>query len=73
VRPYLHIPSRVQTTVSFDLASLARYTRHVRYPKVQEESLIGTYPAVAKAGGGYVWDAVLGIAYGAIQSWGHPM
>lgn len=31
----------------------------MRYPKVLDESLVGTYPAVAKAGGGYLWDAVL--------------
>ena len=29
------------------------------YPSVLESTLVGTYPAVAKAGGGYVWDAVL--------------
>jgi putative acetyltransferase len=31
----------------------------MRYPKVLDESVVGTYPAAAKAGGGYVWDAVL--------------
>jgi hypothetical protein len=29
------------------------------YPKVKDPKLVGSYPAVAKAGGGYVWDAVL--------------
>jgi hypothetical protein len=29
------------------------------YPSAIDHELIGTYPAVAKAGGGYVWDAVL--------------
>jgi len=29
------------------------------YPEVQDPSLVGTYPASAKAGRGYVWDAVL--------------
>lgn len=29
------------------------------YPDVLDRTLVGTYPAVAKAGGGYVWDAVL--------------
>ena len=29
------------------------------YPKVKDIKLVGTYSAVAKAGGGYVWDAVL--------------
>jgi hypothetical protein len=30
-----------------------------QYPAVVDPSLVGTYPAAAKAGGGYVWDAVL--------------
>ena len=30
-----------------------------KYPKVNDPSLVGSYSAVAKAGGGYVWDAVL--------------
>ncbi|MEJ2392835.1 MAG: GCN5 family acetyltransferase [Gammaproteobacteria bacterium] len=30
-----------------------------QYPKVKDPNLVGSYPAVAKAGGGYVWDAVL--------------
>lgn len=30
-----------------------------RFPAVLDASLVGTYPASAKAGGGYVWDAVL--------------
>ena len=29
------------------------------YPSVLDPTLVGTYPAIAKAGGGYVWDAVL--------------
>jgi hypothetical protein len=28
-------------------------------PAVKDPHLVGTYPAQAKAGGGYVWDAVL--------------
>lgn len=28
-------------------------------PPVQDPSLVGSYPAAAKAGGGFVWDAVL--------------
>jgi len=28
-------------------------------PAVLDPELVGTYPALAKAGGGYVWDAVL--------------
>ena len=30
-----------------------------KYPAVLDPSLVGTYPASANAGGGYVWDAVL--------------
>ena len=30
-----------------------------QYPTVLDPSLVGTYPASAEAGGGYVWDAVL--------------
>jgi len=29
------------------------------YPDVLAAELVGTYPASAKAGGGYVWDEVL--------------
>ncbi len=29
------------------------------YPPVENPSLVGTFEARAKAGGGYVWDAVL--------------
>lgn len=29
------------------------------YPDVLDARLVGTYPAVSKAGGGYVWDEVL--------------
>ena len=29
------------------------------YPNVLDQSLVGTYPATAFAGGGYVWDEVL--------------
>ncbi len=31
----------------------------MRYPSVIDPLLVGTYSAVAKAGGGYVWDEVL--------------
>jgi len=30
-----------------------------KYPPVLDPALVGTYPSAAKAGGGYVWDAVL--------------
>jgi hypothetical protein len=37
------------------------------YPSVKELDLVGTYPASAKAGGGYVWDEVL-----EYRVWCHP-
>jgi putative acetyltransferase len=37
------------------------------YPAVLDPSLVGTYDAVAKAGGGYVWDEVL-----EYRVWCHP-
>jgi putative acetyltransferase len=38
-----------------------------QYPDVLDPSLVGSYPASAKAGGGYVWDAVL-----EYRVWCHP-
>jgi putative acetyltransferase len=38
-----------------------------KYPKVKDSNLIGTYPAVVKSGGGYVWDEVL-----EYRVWLHP-
>ncbi|MFG5780165.1 GCN5 family acetyltransferase [Comamonas sp. J-3] len=37
------------------------------YPPVLDASLVGSYAALAKAGGGYVWDAVL-----EYRVWLHP-
>jgi hypothetical protein len=37
------------------------------FPKVKDPELVGTYPALAKAGGGYVWDDVL-----EYRVWCHP-
>lgn len=37
------------------------------YPKACDPDLVGTFPARAKAGGGYVWDAVL-----EYRVWCHP-
>ncbi len=37
------------------------------YPKVKNKELIGTYPALVKSGGGYVWDDVL-----EYRVWLHP-
>lgn len=37
------------------------------YPPVFDPALVGTFPATAKAGGGYVWDEVL-----EYRVWCHP-
>jgi len=37
------------------------------YPNVYDENKVGDYPALAKAGGGYVWDEVL-----EYRVWCHP-
>ena len=39
----------------------------MKYPVASDPDLVGTYDAVAKAGGGYVWDAVL-----EYRVWCHP-
>jgi hypothetical protein len=39
----------------------------MHYPDVLDPSRVGTYPALAKAGGGFVWDAVL-----EYRVWCHP-
>jgi len=38
-----------------------------KYPKVRDPSQVGNYDALAKAGGGYVWDDVL-----EYRVWCHP-
>jgi putative acetyltransferase len=38
-----------------------------KYPPVKDPALVGTYPALAKSGGGYVWDDVL-----EYRVWCHP-
>lgn len=38
-----------------------------QYPKVKDPSLVGQYPTLVKAGGGYVWDEVL-----EYRVWCHP-
>jgi hypothetical protein len=38
-----------------------------QYPKVKNPNLVGKYPGVVKAGGGYVWDDVL-----EYRVWCHP-
>lgn len=42
-------------------------TNREQYPDVLDPGLVGSYPALAKAGGGYVWDAVL-----EYRVWCHP-
>jgi putative acetyltransferase len=37
------------------------------YPSVKDPTLVGSYPAQVKAGGGYVWDDVL-----EYRVWCHP-
>ena len=37
------------------------------HPSVKDASLVGSYPALCKAGGGYVWDEVL-----EYRVWCHP-
>ena len=37
------------------------------YPEVKDPELVGSYPALSNAGGGYVWDAVL-----EYRVWCHP-
>src|SRR5262245_15777621 len=39
----------------------------MEFPPAVDPSKVGTYPAEAKAGGGYVWDAVL-----EYRVWCHP-
>jgi putative acetyltransferase len=41
--------------------------RGFEYPDAVDPGLVGSYPAVAKAGGGYVWDEVL-----EYRVWCHP-
>jgi len=38
-----------------------------KYPKIKDQELVGTYPALVKSGGGYVWDEVL-----EYRVWCHP-
>lgn len=39
----------------------------MQYPDVLDPNLVGTYSAIAKSGGGYVWDEVL-----EYRVWCHP-
>ncbi len=39
----------------------------MRYPRAVDPNKVGKYPALAKAGGGYVWDQVL-----EYRVWCHP-
>jgi len=38
-----------------------------KYPNIKDASLVGSYPALVKSGGGYVWDDVL-----EYRVWCHP-
>jgi hypothetical protein len=38
-----------------------------KYPNAKDTDLVGTYPALVKSGGGYVWDEVL-----EYRVWCHP-
>ncbi len=38
-----------------------------KYPNAKDPDLVGTYPALVKSGGGYVWDEVL-----EYRVWCHP-
>ncbi len=49
------------------LFSLAFMGQNVNFPSVLDPSMVGEYPATAKSGGGYVWDAVL-----EYRVWCHP-
>jgi putative acetyltransferase len=40
---------------------------HIQYPQALDPRRVGTYPAAVKAGGGFVWDAVL-----EYRVWCHP-
>ncbi len=48
------------------MSEIGKLDRH-RYPDVVDANLVGTYPASAKSGGGYVWDEVL-----EYRVWCHP-
>jgi hypothetical protein len=41
--------------------------RHAKYPAVVDPSAVGSYPRLAGAGGGFVWDEVL-----EYRVWCHP-
>ena len=55
--------------VSLSLSSVEvrRTVNTEDYPSVLNPSLVGEYPALSKAGGGYVWDEVL-----EYRVWCHP-
>jgi hypothetical protein len=48
-------------------AEAKRESAILEYPQVKDANLIGTYPALVGAGGGYVWDDVL-----EYRVWCHP-
>jgi len=46
---------------------MASAAENSEYPDAIDPELVGTYPALAKSGGGFVWDAVL-----EYRVWCHP-
>lgn len=46
---------------------MKRMTHDSAFPAVRDPGLVGSYPAPAQAGGGFVWDAVL-----EYRVWCHP-
>ena len=44
-----------------------KYMKNEDYPDVQDTANVGTFPALAKSGAGYVWDEVL-----EYRVWCHP-
>jgi putative acetyltransferase len=57
----------VQNRVFHRVIDRANMEQAPEYPQAIEPSRVGTFPASAKAGGGYVWDAVL-----EYRVWCHP-
>lgn len=69
-----HVESRATQPFWWSLDEVKTLTRsrfnrlaNAGYPDVESRSRVGNFPAEAKAGGGYVWDAVL-----EYRVWCHP-
>jgi len=59
--PHGHLPVNAHRALKQELSMTEQY------PQVVDPRRVGTYPASAKAGGGFVWDAVL-----EYRVWCHP-